>query len=66
MVAGKIEQLVAIHIKHPAAVTFFEYDRIGRVEERTARVGTGKILATLQKVFVRGRGQATIELFLSG
>jgi hypothetical protein len=47
-------------------VTFFEYNRIGRVEERTARVGTGKILATLQKVFVRGWGKATIELFLSG
>jgi hypothetical protein len=46
-------------------VTFFQDDRIRRIEERTARVGTGKILAALQKVFVRGRGQATIELFLS-
>jgi hypothetical protein len=32
MVAGKIEQLVAIHIEQPAAATFFEYDRIRRIE----------------------------------
>jgi hypothetical protein len=66
MVTGEIEQLVAVHIKQPAAVTFLQDERVRRVEERTARVGTGKILAALQKVFVRGWGQATVELFLPG
>jgi len=47
VVAGEIEQLVAIHIEQPATVTFFQDDRIRRIEERTARVGTGKILAAL-------------------
>ena len=37
MVAGKIEQLVAIHIEQPAATTFFKYDRIGRIEDCESR-----------------------------
>jgi hypothetical protein len=66
VVAGEIEQLVAIHIEQPAAVPFLQDDRIRSVEERTARVGAGKIFAALQKVLVRDRGQATIEPLLSG
>jgi hypothetical protein len=66
MVTGEIEQLVAVHVEQPAAVTFLQDDRVRRVEERTARVGAGKILAALQKVLVRGRGEATVKLFLPG
>jgi hypothetical protein len=47
-------------------VTLVQDQGIRRMEERTARIRAGKILAALQKVLVRGRGQATIELFLSG
>jgi hypothetical protein len=66
VVAGEIKQLVTVHVKQPAAVTFFQDYRIRRMEERAARIPPGKVLATLQEVLIGGRGQAAITLFLSG
>jgi chromosome condensin MukBEF complex kleisin-like MukF subunit len=66
VVAGKIEQLVAVYVEQPAAVTFFQDHRIRRMEKRAARIPTGKVLATLQEVLVGGRGQVAITLFLLG
>jgi hypothetical protein len=66
VVAGEIEQPVAVHIQQPASVTFFQDDGVRGVEEWAARIPTGKALTALQKVLIRGRGQATVELFLSG
>jgi hypothetical protein len=66
VVAGEIEQPIAIDIEQPAAITFFQNDGIRRIEERTARVGARKILAALQKIFVGGRGHVTIESFHLG
>src|SRR5215212_5218162 len=36
------------------------------MEEWAARIPAGEALTALEKVLVRGRGQATVELFLSG
>jgi hypothetical protein len=36
------------------------------MEEGAARIPTRKALTALQKVLIRGWGQATVELFLSG
>jgi hypothetical protein len=36
------------------------------MEEWAARISTGEALTALEKVLIRGRGQATVELFLSG
>ena len=66
VIAGEIEQIVAIDVDQPAAVAFSQDDRIRRVEEGTARVPTGKVLAAFQKVFAGSRGQAAIDSFLRG
>jgi hypothetical protein len=47
-------------------VTFFQDDGVRRIEERAARVGTRQILAALHEVFIRGRGEVTVELLLLG
>jgi hypothetical protein len=66
VVAGEIEQPVAVNIKQPASITFFQDDGVRGMEEWAARISTGEALTALEKVLVRGRGQTTVELFLSG
>jgi hypothetical protein len=66
VVAGKIEEPVAVHIHQPASVTLLQDDGIRGMEEWAARIPTRKALTALQKVLIRGRGQATVALFLSG
>jgi hypothetical protein len=66
VVAGEVEQLVAVDVDQAAPMPLFQDRRIGRIEERRPRVGPREVVETGLEVLVGGRRQPEVGVLLRG